>query len=653
MAKLLQKTVLSLGMSRLHLYFVLFFWGNNITLHAQEASANIFDLTEIIESEKSQTSVQNFNQTEATQNYDVTYYKLHLNVDPDTLFIQGTVTIFFIPFKNITEIVFDLNTHLSTDSIYHQNTAIPFNHTDNVINIQKTFQKNKLDSVTIFYHGSPVKGKTSFVVDQHNGTPILWTLSEPYGAKDWWPCKQSLTDKADSSDVFVTTTSMNKVASNGVLISEKINGNATTTHWQNRYPIAPYLIAIAVTPYAEISFNTSLQNGNLFVQNYVYKEDSAQVRSQLFTTDTLLRYYDSLIGPYPFMNEKYGHAQFGRGGGMEHQTMSFMFHFGFSLNAHEMAHQWFGDKITCGSWHDIWLNEGFATYFAGLPLETMYNGIYWNDWKTTNLERATNIPNGSVYVYDTTDVSRIFDPNLSYAKGAYVLHMLRFQIGDSAFFKGIRSYLSDPNLAYKTALTPDFFGHLENSSGLSLTTFQNQWIYGKGYPSYNLEWDQLNDKVQSKLTQTTSDQSTEFFFLDVPILMISNDGDSLFVKIHHTQNNQENQFKVPFTVRKVIIDPNLELISKANFVFNKSQISDIKIYPVPTNNHLTISPGGEFSRITGYKIISYDGKIIVETSGLNNLSKWSIDVSTLSQGAYQLILYSDKKSITKGFIISK
>jgi aminopeptidase N len=453
--------------------------------------------------------------------------------------------------------------------------------------------------------------------------------------------------------MYVTAPRENKVAGVGNLISEITHGNLLTTYWKSRYPIVPYLVAIAVTPYAEVSFNTSLTTGSLFVQNYVYKEDSASVIDQLLATDVLLRYYDSLIGPYPFMKEKYGHAQFGRGGGMEHQTMSFMTHFGFALNAHEMAHQWFGDKITCGSWSDIWLNEGFATYFAGLPLETMYNGDYWMDWKKRYLERATQEPDGSVYVEDTTDVGRIFNPYLSYAKGGYVLHMLRSQIGDSSFFAGIKSYANDPKLSYKTALTGDLFRHMEQSSGIDLSVYKNQWIYGKGFPSYNLEWEQSGLELQFRLSQTTSDASIPFFYIKVPILLQGEHGEQYWITINPETNGQEFRFTVPFQVVKVNIDPNLDIISKANFVINTASLTDVHIYPNPAVNFLSIAPGGDFKRVTGYQIISSDGKIIQQTSGLNNSFSWTINLETCSHGTYIIIIYSDEKSITKGFVVTR
>ena len=632
------------------LIFVITLFNLNVSGQSNHNSIRNFD--DIIDIEKSNfTGKNNFSTSTYTNTYDVKYYRLNLTLDPDTLFIAGNVSIHFVPNQNLQSIIFDLNTILTVDSIRYVNQNIPFIHNKNRIEVTQIFSINALDSLTIYYHGAPPKNGTSFKASSHNGVPIIWTLSEPYGAMDWWPCKQTLTDKADSVDMYVTAPKENKVAGVGNLISETITGNNKLTYWKSRYPIVPYLVALAVTPYAEISFHSQLSNGPLFVQNYVYKEDSANIIPQLLATDTLLQYYDSVIGVYPFMNEKYGQAQFGRGGGMEHQTMSFMTHFGFALNAHEMAHQWFGDKITCGSWSDIWLNEGFATYFAGLPLETMYNGKFWNEWKLKFLERATLIANESIYVTDTTDVSRIFDPYLTYAKGGFVLHMLRKQIGDSLFFKGIKSYISDSDLAYKTALTSDFFSHIELAADTNLDIFKNQWIYGKGFPSYNLEWKQLGNEIHISLSQITADPSISFFYLDVPILITGQNGEQHLFKVKHIDNKQKVMITLPFDAQTIQIDPYLDLISKSNFVINTDLVSELILYPNPTSNTLYVSLGKDYYRATGYQIISADGKIVTQISSINQTGSLEIDVKNLSHGTYRITIFTETKEITKGFVV--
>ena len=635
---------------RIIIIFVLILWGY-LPIIAQYNHSKYLHSDEIAKHESSLFTVNNFQESTFTSNYNVHYYKLTLSVDPDTHYISGSVQIQFISKDHLNSIYFELNPILQIDSILYHNSTVNFEHKDHLIKINTPITANKKDSITIHYQGSPPK-TASFRTDLHSDVPILWTLSQPYGIIDWWPCKPSLLDKADSTDLFVNCPKEYSVASNGLLQSVTPDGDSHTYHWKTNYPIAPYLIGIAVTKYSEIFFVSQLQSGSLPVQNYIYPEDSVEVSTEIFTTDTLLQFYDSLLGPYPFMKEKYGHAQFGRGGGMEHQTMSFMTHFGFGLVAHELAHQWFGNKVTCGSWQDIWLNEGFATYFAGVPLETMYDGKYWYDWKYDNLIRATRNNMFSIFVEDTSTVQRIFNPDLSYGKGGYVLHMLRHQIGDENFYNGIRSYLSDPDLAYKTALTSDFFSHMEIAADTNLDLFKNQWIYGIGYPSFNIEWQQDNDLLNLRLIQTTSSLSTPFFNLRVPILVLGT-SDSLWLHINQHTSIQNREIPVDFEVLSIEIDPNLNLISKSNFVINTAILGEFTLYPNPASESIHIIPD-KGSQITNeYEIFSSNGTRLLHVDNVSLHGTFEIDISKLPQGSYQIRMFSGKNIRIESFVIRR
>lgn len=376
-----------------------------------------------------------------TDNYDLKYHRLEWRIDPRVYYIRGTVTSYFVPTEaNFREINFELSRVLTVSNVKYRGQNVNFSllNDDRLqISFPTPLPINQLDSISVTYEGAPPRtGFGSFSQTFHSNTPIIWTLSEPYGSKDWWPSKMDLSDKIDSIDVIVTTPRPNRVASNGLLVSEIQQDTFNRMHWKHRYPITAYLIAIGVTNYANYSDYVRLPNGDsLEVLNYVYPEQLNSIKPQTIRTVRSMELFNNLFGTYPFAKEKYGHAQFGFGGGEEHQTMSFMGGWSHGLQAHELAHQWFGDKVTCGSWRDIWLNEGFATYLEGLTQEAGIGTIDFKSWLQGKINNVTSATGGSVWVDDTTSVNRIFNGRLSYDKGGMLLHMLRWKLGDANFFK--------------------------------------------------------------------------------------------------------------------------------------------------------------------------------------------------------------------------
>jgi len=480
--------------------------------------------------------------TAASGNYSVHYYRCDWTIDPNVYYIKGKVTPHFIVTSATNQLVFDLSSALHVDSIYMRKKKLTFSQASNetlTVQLPKTYQAGKRDSLTIYYQGEPTgSGFGSFIQSTHNNKPVIWTLSEPYGARDWWPCRNGLDDKADSIDIYVTRRSLYKTSSNGVLVNTVKKGSNTTTHYKSRYPIASYLVAFAVTNFSVFTDNVQLGNTTLPVISYVYPEDSASFHSNTHFMLDAMRLYNDKFVPYPFINERYGQTEFGWGGGMEHQTNSFITSPGENLMAHELAHQWFGDRVTCGSWEDIWLNEGFATFCADFLYNETYAPSQLKTYVRQDLLNITSAPGGSVKVDDTTSVGRIFDGRLSYDKGAFLLRMLRFTLGDSAFFAGIINYLNDPKLQYNFARTTDLRAHLETASGKDLGYFFTQWYSGQGYPSFTVNWSQDASNIASiNISQTTSHSSVSFF--RVPLaLQFKKGSQTKTIIVDHTTNNQ-------------------------------------------------------------------------------------------------------------------
>ena len=504
----------------------------------------------------------------ASNNFDVKYYRCEWEVDPAIRYIKGKVTVYYVITSATDFISLDLMSPLVTDSVKQNNGLLANSQANNTltINFPATVNVGILDSVSIFYQGVPPNtGFGSFIQSTHSGTPVMWSLSEPYGSRDWWPCKNGLDDKADSIDILVTNPIAYKAASNGLLKSETITAGGTkiTAHWKHRYPIASYLICFAVTNYTVFNNTVQLSTGVLPMQTYCYPESLSSFQNGTINTLNAMQLFDATFGPYPFMNEKYGHVQFGWGGGMEHQTSTFVVNIGESLCAHELGHQWFGDKITCGSWKDIWLNEGFATHLASMYMENKYPANILST-RQSEINNITSQLGGSVEVSDTTDVNRIFDSRLSYTKGSHLLYMLRWKLGDAVFFNALRNYQTDPAVAYGFARTADLKRNLEQTSGLDLTNFFNQWYSGQGYPSYNVQWSNAGSgNVWIKMNQTTSHASVPFFELPVA-LKFSNATQSATVIVNNTSNGEVFIKPIGFVATSVTIDPEAWLITKNN-----------------------------------------------------------------------------------------
>ncbi|CAM3710588.1 M1 family metalloprotease precursor [Flavobacterium saliperosum S13] len=615
------------------------------------------DYHRMIEAEmKSASKTMNFRVNPNTQNYDVTYHKLEFTVDPAVYNIAGIVTTTFTALSDMTTVTFDLTNQLTVSSVMQGVTNLSFVQNANnelVITLPSTLTTGNSATVKITYSGAPASGEQAFITSSHVGTPILWTLSEPFGARDWWPCKQDLNDKVASIDVHITAPSTYTSVSNGLEQSQVINGGNKTTHFHHGYPIPAYLIAIAVTNYQIYN-----QQGGLGtvaspffpIVNYIYPETAASTQTSLAVTPNIINLFETLVGPYPFRNEKYGHAQFGWGGGMEHTTVSFMGGWNRSLIAHEMAHQWFGDKVTCGTWKDIWLNEGLTEYMSGLVVENLDGVPNFVSWKNNKIGSITSQTGGNLYLTDAQalNVNTIFSSRISYDKGSMVTHMLRHKMGDAAFFQGLRNYLNDPALSYGYAVTPQFQNHMETVSGMDLDEFFNDWVYQQGYPTYTVNaqpWGAGQAKIT--INQTSSHVSVPFFEMPVPVRLTGAGGLTHDVVLDHTSNGQVFIVPVPFTPTGVQFDPNRNIISRnstatlGTAAFELEQT--ISLYPNPTNDVITVQLPSDI-QLEKAEIYNTLGQLV------GTETKAGFNVSSLSNGIHIVRITTSQGVIHKNFI---
>ena len=626
------------------------------------AQINDSQLCDIAESEAKASQAVFFSQrldkSLLTNNYNLHYQRLELEVNPNIYYIKGEITSYFsITQDNVSSIYFDVSDSLSIDSVIYHNASLTFERTGADIlkvNLSSLLSQNDMDSLTIYYQGEPPTGNGfgSFVQDFHDNEPIIWTLSEPYGAKDWWVCKQGLSDKIDSIDVVVKVPQGNKVASNGLLINTISQGNDIIYHWQHRYPIETYLIAIAVTNYVEFAdFYENPDHDSLLILNYVYPEDSTRFRNKALRTLDFLEIYNDVFGAYPFGEEKYGHAQFSRGGGMEHQTMSFMTDYNFELVAHELVHQWFGNKVTCGSWSDIWLNESFATYFTGIAYERIFPDLYWKPWREIQMENSRQNPELSVYVQDTTEVARIFNYSTTYAKGAMMLHTLRWIVGDEAFFESVYNFINDVDLTFGYARSIDFIRHVEQASGQDLDYFFDDWLYGSGYPNYRIAWEILSaNEIKVTIHQSQSDDSVEFYELPLPI-RIQNESQVQDFVLSHEYDGQVFLLETDFEPDTLLLDADLWILKGDEVVYQEQPLEDmVSIFPNPANELVTVQLKNSMETISTILIYNVLGQL-VQAMSMDNAQGYHFDVSHLKTGLYFLEINTSIGQVTKRLMV--
>lgn len=449
------------------------------------------------------------------EQYDAGFCKLDLNLTNLSKDISGTVHMKARARVFIDSILFELHPNHSISRIRLNGDSTAFVRRGTAVLVPAGFAAGTDFTVETSYEGTPPDAGSNPFGDagmsnassQSWGNQITWTLSQPFSAYEWWPCKQSLRDKLDSVEVLITVPSACKAGSNGVLqnVTENLPGGKTRYEWKHRHAIDYYLVSVAVGKYVDYSFYAHPPGqDSILIQNYIYDNPQTLInfKEEIDETAAFMELFTQLFGPYPFANEKYGHSMAPFGGGMEHQTMTTQGTFNATLTAHELAHQWFGDHVTCASWADIWVNEGFATYSEYLMLENLYPSQAATEMNG-NHNAAMQQTGGAVWVADSLNSNRLFSSRLSYSKGAAFLHTIRYLVNnDSLFFSALRLYQN--RFADSTALGLDVKATMEEVSGINLDEAFEQWYFGEGYPSYSLRWNTGNGDLYLRLSQNVS-----------------------------------------------------------------------------------------------------------------------------------------------------
>ncbi len=521
-----------------------------------------------------------------SERYNVHFYALDVKMNHQSTALEGTVEIHATANEALDSALFELFQSFTINQITVNGIPTAYSRVLSAIKVEVSATAGTGFVLKIDYSGTPPTAQTNPLggagmtndFSPSWGNQVTWSLSEPFSAYEWWPCKQSLGDKADSCSVKITVPNVCKAGSNGILENVVPLGNGTTRYeWKHRHPIDYYLISVAVAKYIEYNVyaNPAGSAGPVLIQNFIY--DNPQTlpyfQADIDETAAFLELYADLFGPYPFQDEKYGHCMAPISGGMEHQTMTTQGFFEKKLTTHELCHQWWGDNVTCASWADIWLNEGFASYGEYLMLENLYPGQqvqHMNDVHTS----VMGSPDGSVYVLDSLNEGRIFSGRLSYDKGSGIIHTLRYLLNDDVlFFDGLTQFQN----AFKdtSATGAQFRDFMANYAGIDLTAFFDEWYYGEGYPTYSARWNNVGSDLLLELTHTSSMPSVTPTFtnpIDVRFTRLGQTDTTIRFNI----SSNLDQYLVP----NVGTINNLTLIDPSNWIINKlgTKVKDVNFF---------------------------------------------------------------------------
>jgi len=423
--------------------------------------------------------------------YGVDTCRLALDVDVATKRVRGVMTMHLrASAPTLSRVVLDLIDSLTVDSVRTDRGPATFSHAGDTLAVDLGFTlvKGQVAQVSVWYSGRPAadydfgftwKIHHYSTPDPTDDGPLVSSLSEPEYAHYWWPCKDRPDDKF-ISEVTVTVPAGLVAVSNGALYrSETPPGLPWTWAWRSAYPIAAYLVSVAVSDYVTFGETCVTEaSGPVPLQNWVFAADRARAEIDFAPLCGMLDFLGQRFGAWPFPGEKYGHAEFMWGGAMENQTCT---SYGNVLltgtNAydtivlHELAHQWFGDSVTPRAWADVWLNEGFATY-----AEALWAGHGGGDadyHAFLNSHRSLTDWVGESTVYDPFP---IFPGRVIYDKGAWILHMLRGRMGDAAFADLLRAWATGTTRRLGHGHTAEFIALAETYAGEPLDAFFTPWL---------------------------------------------------------------------------------------------------------------------------------------------------------------------------------
>ncbi len=503
--------------------------------------------------------------SDAQYQLDVLHYDINLDLYPEDQLLKGDVVIqAVLKDKNLNEIDLNLYDNMTVTSLLLDGKPVQFKNEDTRLKIEAlAVSLPDTFNIEIKYEGKPERrGLGSFSFGKKYGHWIVYNLSEPNYASTWFPCNDLPSDKA-LLDIAITNDTAFISASNGILMSTSTEGARRTYHWKTLYPISTYLICLYSSVYTNFTdtYISQDKQDTMPVEYYAFPEDQENAKIDFDGHTGMIDFFSKTFGEYPFIKEKYGVAEFlWQMGAMEHQTLTGIGsnfvsgrRFFTDVYVHELAHQWFGDAVGPATWKDIWLNEGFATYCEALYSEHLAGE---KALRSSMMSKFDESFSGALY----NPGDDLFSP-LVYDKGAWVLNMLRWEIGDDAFFSTLRNYYQ--KYKYKNASTDDFKDVCEETSGRSLDQFFKQWVFtGNNIPHIDYSWksESVSGKYDVTLRLEQIEKGYNDYDLPIGFSFKSESGETVTKKVHLSQISGKYSFSLDFAPIEVIPDPENHLL---------------------------------------------------------------------------------------------
>lgn len=521
--------------------------------------------------------------------YDLDRVELSLRIDPEARWLEGEVIHQLRSNRPaLSAVLLDLVPTLEILSVDRDGAPAPVMRKGRqfVVSLDPPLSEGEATALRVRYAGEPqVEGFMGMEFGQHppnhgdSGVPMVQTLSETHSASAWWPCKDVAYDKFVLESWLEVPAWMTATGNGRLIDTIAVGSDRLRYHWREDYPIATYLVAVNATNFVRWTDTYVPIEGDapMPVTYYCYPESEAAARVAWERTPQMIERFSRLFGEYPFVREQYGMVEFQWAGAMEHQTLSSYGSYLLASDrrqnervvAHELAHQWWGDLISPGTWDDIWLNEGFATYCEALWYEATEGPAGYRAHMLSRSRPGGREFPGTIHRPDYTFNSTV------YSKGAWVLHMLRGMLGDELFFHTLREYRR--NYAFGAAVTPNFQATVERVTGRDLAPFFQSWVYGTGRPIYEATWTAapVPDPAGSRAAVTidfslSQTQPEPVFAMPIVLLATFGDGTSDTLRIENRARTERFAFTLRAEPERIELDPDDWILKQVSYVAGPS-----------------------------------------------------------------------------------